>query len=324
MNLKQTCLIIGCVVFFVAFVSTSSPLAAEYPSKPVTAILPVGVGGSTDVTARMLIEKLKVEFGQPIIVVNKKGGGGIPGMRYFLKQPADGYNVCVITNEPVQAAIAQGVEPIDPNDLSYVAGYMMQEQIAMAHKEAPYSTFQEFIAYAKKNPEKISIGSGGSVWALDIHRSIALKEGLKLNYVLFNSGADASSAFLGKHVNIAQTGVGTAAYQAARAGKANILVKLGQGKVPFFPNVPSAKALGYTKYEMNVPYGFLFHRDVPEEIRSKWEAALKKVLSNPEIITKMEKLGFLPEFIPGQKFKEFFFDTVSSSKELLEYVKPLK
>ena len=296
----------------------------EYPNRTITAIIAAGVGGSTDVSARILSEKLKVELGQPIIIVNKKGGGGVIGLKYFLAEPTDGYTVCIMTNEGFQSAISTGIEPIDQDDFKYVGGYMMQAQIVIAHKNAPYKTFDELIAYAKENPGKLSIGSGGSVWALDIWKTIAINEGLKMNYVLFDSGADASANFLGGHVDIAQTGVGTAAYQAARAGDAIVLAKLGEGSVPGFANVPSTKELGYTEFEMNIPYGIFLHKEVPENIREKWEQALKKVIEDPEIIAKMEKNGWVPQFINSKKFEELNRGTVTSSIELLEYVKKLK
>ena len=291
----------------------------DYPTGPITCIVPYGAGGMTDTSARLLAEKIKAEFGQPIVVVNKKGAAGIVGTMHFLTTKPDGYTVLVNTSDTAILPLYQKQEAIDLNRFKYAASYMIQERVLFAPIDAPYKSFEEFVAYVKQNPGKVSVGGGADIWAQHIMKSIAVKDGLKMKYVMFESGGDASSAILGGHVDVCETGVGTPAYQAAKAGKLNILIALGAGKVPGFPNVPNVKQKGYPFHE-TLAYGILLHAETPEPIRQKWENAMKKVLQDPDLGASFRKLGLEPEFVDGRGWETICKDAMSVVK-LIEYVK---
>ena len=310
------------VIFLVcSFGSGLSAAEEKYPSKPITLVVPWGAGGMTDVSARLLAEKFKVELGQPVLVVNKPGASGILGLKYALSQKADGYTVVV---GPMTDALAspyfQGAEPFNIKDVSFVAAYMPQERVLFTTPDKPYKTFQEFIDYAKKNPGQISAGSGGAQWALEIIKSIAVKDGLKMKYVMFKSGGEASTAILGKHVDVCETGSGTPAFQAAREGKLILLVNLGPGTVPFFPNAKSVKQLGYP-FASVVEYGLSVRAGTPEPVRKKLEDTLQKVLNDPEVKEKMNSMGLTPRFVDGKGYEKIVTDAVKSVPEMIKYNK---
>ena len=312
-------------IFAVIFSPLGSALAADdYPKKPITFIIPWGAGGMTDVSGRLLADKFKAELGQPIVVINKPGGSGIVGLKYGLKQKADGYTVVV---GPMTLALTtpyfQGSQPFDPEDLSYVGSYMPQERILFTTPDKPYKTFAEFIDYAKKNPGEVSVGSGGAQWALEVMKSIAVKDGLKLKYVMFKSGAAASSAILGKHVDVCETGSGTPAYQAARAGKLVLLVDLGSETVPFFPDAKNLKQLGYP-FTTLLEYGMIIKGGAPESIRKKLEVTLQKAIQDKNIIDTMSKRGLTPRFLPGSEYKKICVNAIKSIPEMIEYNKAVQ
>ncbi len=298
--------------------------AEKYPNKPVTFIVPWGAGGMTDVSARLMAEKFKVELGEPVLVVNKPGATGILGLKYALTQKADGYSVIV---GPMTEALAspyfQGTEPFNPQALIFVAAYMPQQRVLFTTPDKPYKNFQEFIDYAKRNPGQISAGSGGSQWALEIVKSIAVKDNLKLKYVMFKSGGEASTAILGKHVDICETGTGTPAFQSAREGKLIMLVNLGPDNVPYFPNVKSVKQLGYPFTSVN-EYGLSLPAGTPEPIRKRLEDTLQKVLKDPEVKDKMDTMGLTPRFIDGKGYEQIVIDAVKSVPELIKYNKSVQ
>ena len=127
--------------------------AEEYPNKPITFVVPLGAGGMTDVTARLLAEKMKVILGQPIMVANKPGGTGIVGVNFALGQKEDGYTVIVAPlNESLTSAYFQGSEPFDLKNFSFIGGYMPQQRVLFTTPDKPYKTFAEFIAYVKTAP----------------------------------------------------------------------------------------------------------------------------------------------------------------------------
>lgn len=311
-------------VFLVwSFLGGSLSAAEKYPSKPITFVVPWGPGGMTDVTARLLAEKFKVELGQPILVMNKPGASGILGLKYALSREADGYTVVVTPmTDALTNAYFQGIEPFNIKDLSFVASYMPQERVLFTTLDKPYKTFQEFIEYAKKHPGQISVGGGGA-WAEEVLKSIAVKEGLKMKYVVFKSGAEISTAILGKHVDVCETGTGTPAFQAAREGKLILLVNLGSETVPFFPEAKNLKQLGYP-FATLMEYGLAVPAGTPENIRKKLEDTLRKVVNDPEVKEKMANMGLSPRFLDGKGFEKIATEAVKSVPELIKYNKALQ
>ncbi|MBP1724388.1 MAG: hypothetical protein H6Q44_2093, partial [Deltaproteobacteria bacterium] len=298
--------------------------AEPYPNRPVTFLVPWGTGGMTDVTARLLAEKFKGEWGHPVLVVNKPGANGAIGLKYALSQKADGYTIVL---GPMTDALAnsyfQGTESINIKDLSFAGGYLPQERVLYTTPDKPYKNFAEFVDYAKKHPGEISAGSGGSQWALEIVKSIAVKDGLRMKYVMFKSGGEASTAILGKHVDICETGTGTPAFQAAREGKLILLANLGSGTVPYFPNAKSVKQLGYP-YASVVYYGFSLRAGTPDDIRKKIEDGLKKVLQDPEVKEKTLQMGLTPLFAEGKAYEKIVMEAVASVPEMLKYNKAVQ
>jgi tripartite-type tricarboxylate transporter receptor subunit TctC len=320
---KKSLLVVSLVIVALGFFCPSWA-AEKYPVRPVTLVVPLGPGGMSDVTARLLSEKFKAELGQPVLVVNKPGANGILGLKYALGQKADGYTVMIGTlTDNLASPYFQGVEPFNLQDFSFVGGYMPQERVLFATPDKPYKTFAEFIEYAKKNPGKISVGSGGVQWALEIVKSMAVKDGLKMKFVMFKSGGEASTAILGKHVDVCETGTGTPAFQAARDGKLVVLVNLGTEQVPFFPNTKNLKQFGYP-YSTVIEYGMAVRAGTPEPVRKKLEDALRKALQDPEVKDKMVQMGLTPRFLDGKAFEKVVSDSMKSLPQLIKYNKAVQ
>jgi len=216
-----------------------------------------------------------------------------------------------------------GTEPFDIKEISFVASYMTQERSLFTTPDKPYKTFQEFIDYAKKHPGQISAGGGADIWALEVIKSIAVKEGLKLKYVMFKSGAEASTAILGKHVDICETGNGTPAFQAAREGKLIALVSLGSEIIPFFPNAKSVKQLGYP-FMTSAEYGLGVRAGTPETIQKRLADTLQKVLNDPKVKETMAQMGLTPRFLDGKEYGKNITEAMESVPKMIEYNKALQ
>lgn len=298
--------------------------AERYPTKPITLVVPWGPGGMSDVSSRLLAEKFKVELGQPVLVLNKPGASGILGLKYVLSQKADGYTVAIgPLTDALVSPYFQGAEPFHMADIAYVGAYMPQQRVLFNSPDKPYKTLPEFVDYARKHPGQISAGSGGSQWALEVVKSIAVKDGLKMKYVMFKSGSEASTAILGKHVDICETGTGTPAFQSAREGKLVLMVNLGAEAVPFFPNAKSVIQLGYP-FPCIVEYGMVLRAGTPEPIRKKLEDILQKALKDPEVKEKMETMGLTPRFLDGKGYEKICNEAVKAVPEMLKYNKAVQ
>jgi len=313
-------LIMVCLVLLIG--SLAIMAEEEYPTKPIILVVPYGAGGMTTTTGRLIVDKIKHELGQPVVLVNKPGAAGLVGINYFLREVADGYTALVVGTDSLIVPLFQGEkEPVDPGKFKYVGSYMFQERVLFAQMDAPYKTWAEFVAYVKEHPGEVTFG-GDDMWATSIMKSVAVKEGLKIKYVNFDSGAEASAAILGRHVEVCETGVGTPAYQAARADKLRILIDLSSETVPNFPDVQNVLDKGYPFAE-TMALGIVLHAEVPEYIREIWENAFKTVMQDPELIDKMEKLGLTPEFVDGQEWEKICKGVLAVG-DLLEYIKVLE
>lgn len=318
---RSLCLMLAAIISLVS--AAALPAAGDYPNKPITFVVPLGAGGMTDVTARLLAEKMKPLLGQPIVVANKPGGTGIVGVNFALSQKEDGYTVIVAPmNESLTSAYFQGAEPFDLKSFSFVGGYMPQQRVLFTTPDKPYKTFAELIAYARQHPGELSAGSGGVQWALEVVKSIAVKDGLKMKYVMFKSGGEASTAILGRHVDICETGVGTPAFQAGREGKLTALVNLGEGAVDGFPGLPEVTALGYP-FAATIEYGIALKAGTPESIRRKLEDTLRTVTADPEVRQGFAAMGLTARFLDGTAFEKVIREGVASVKKMIEYNRQL-
>lgn len=293
--------------------------AAAYPEKAITCVVPFAPGGAADISVRMLADALGKELGQPLAIVNKGGGSGIPGLNYGLKAANDGYTVIggAIGNALVATKFLKAPD-YNLDDMVFVGGYMPQDRLLLTRPDKPYKTWKEFIDYARAHPDEVSVGSGASQEGLEVVRSAGLHDGAKMKYVMYKSGGPATADLLGGHIDAAELGVGTAGYQAARKGDLIVLANLGTAEVPHFPDVPKLRDLGYP-FSTSLMYGFVFPKGTPEAVRAKWEQALATVLKNPEVVATMEAAGFVPQFLSGRDYGAFSRNAVNSVQKMLKY-----
>ncbi len=312
-----------CLLFLLCIMTSFAGFAqaADWPNKPVTVIVPWAPGGMTDVSTRMLVEKFKEKLGQPVMVNNIGGAGGITGMRAVLSSQPDGYTFgSGAISSALAAPLLLKAEPFDLDKILFVGGYAVQVRIVWTSPDKPYKTWSEFVEYVKANPGKVSAGGGGSQVALDVFRSVAKSEGLSLNFVMFKSGGEASTSILGGHVDVCETGSGTPAYQAAREGKLIPLVCLSPQTDPVFPGLKTVAELGYP-FSITSDYGMVLPKDVPESIRAKLEKALQETLEDKNVQETMSTMGLQGKFMTGKEFEASAKKSLEQIPKLTDYIK---
>lgn len=322
-DMKKTGFVMGVLALFCCL-AVGGVRAEDWPSRPITAIVPWAAGGMTDVTTRLLADKLKEKLGQPVIVSNMGGAGGVTGMRAIMSAKADGYT---IGSGAISSAFASPYfldsPPLDIKKFDFIGGYALQERLIFAPVGKPYKTWPEFVDYVRKSPVTLSIGFGGNQSAIEVTKSLMKKEGLKFKLVMFKTGGEASSAMLGGHVDLVETGSGTPAYQAARDGKLFPIVNLGSSTDPHFPQLKNMDDLGYP-FSCTAAYGMVVPAGVPEPIRAKLENALKEVLEDPGVKLTLFNMGLNHQFLPGKKQREMNEKMVKAVPAVVEYVKDVQ
>lgn len=296
-----------CSVFFFLFVPPiflPSAQAADYPSKPITFVLPYPAGGSTDLTTRALANAAKKYLGQPIIIENKPGGGATVGPTLLLTKPPDGYTIGLITSG-VTIAYHMGKLRFNPNDeVTHImrwGGYLFG---IMVHADARWKTLQEFIQYSRENPQQVtytSVGVGTSPHLA--MEELAMAAGnVQWIHVPSKGGSEASTALLGGHVDASS---GSSGLQLVDAGKFRLLATYTEHRSERYPQVPTLKELGYNVVSYS-PLGIIGPKGIPKEITAKLHDVFKKAMEDTEFQAIMKKFDMSLLYLNPEDYENFF------------------
>ena len=260
-----------------------------YPNRPVTFIVAFSPGGSTDLAFRLLTKETEKYFGQPIIVVNKPGGGGTIGVSAVVAAKPDGYTIGMspaggfLVIMPYLEKI-----PYHPlKDLKYIMEFADLNFGVIVKADSPFKNFKDLIAYARQNPKKLTYGTNApnSISNL-IMEQVAKKEGVQLTHIPFKASPEYQTALLGGHILFT---AGEFNYSLLEAGQIRILLYLGEKHSDEYPQVPILKDLGHD-IPFPVFYGVVGPKDLPDEIAKKLEEAFTRGMKEQAFIKGMKDL----------------------------------
>jgi len=279
-------------------------LAAEFPTKSITLVIPYPAGGSTDLTGRALANAAKKYLGQPIIVENKSGGGGTVGPSLVVPKPPDGYTIGIITSSPT-IAYHMGKLSFHPvDDLTHImrwGGYLFG---LVVQTDSQWKTIQEFIQYAKQNPQKVSYGSPGMGTPphLAIEELAALAGGIQFVHIPYKGGAESNTGLLGGHVDSVSDSSGWGPL--VDAGKFRLLVTYGYQRSTRYPQVPTLKEIGYDMVSPG-PIGLIGPKGIPKPIVAKLHDAFKKAMDDPDFQAIMKKLDMTSLYFNSEDYEKY-------------------
>ena len=280
--------IIGILVVFSLILSWEMPgLAQEYPSKPITLVVPYPPGGSTDLTGRAMANAAKKYLAQPVICENKAGGGGTVGPSLVISKPPDGYTVG-ISSGAVTIAWHMGKLNFNPlEDSTPIIRYTTYVFGMVVRADAPWKTMQEFVKYAKENPGKVTYGTPG----VGTNPHLAMEElgiltGIKLVHMPFKGGAEAATALLGGHIDAVSDS--TSWGPMVDAGKFRLLVTYAAQRMPRYPDVPTLKEAGFNMVYSS-PLFLIGPKGMAKPTVTKLHDAFKKSLDDPDYLAILKK-----------------------------------
>lgn len=314
---RRACLGLSLAAVF----STALPLAAHaeaaFPSKPVTLIVPFPAGGSTDRHLRIVAQDASKYLGQPVVVENRPGAGGTLGPATMAKTARpDGYTVSLYPLGMLRMPYMQKTNwhPID--DFTFILGLSGYTFGFTVRADSPYKTFNEYIEAARQSPGKIDYGSTGVGSSPHLLiEEIAINAGVKLNHVPYRGNADMQQALLGGHV-MAQSDA-TGWDQFVDAGKMRLLVTFGEQRTTRWPDVPTAKELGYKVVSVS-PYGLAGPKGMDPAVVKVLHDAFKKALFDPASMEVMKQLNQEPAYKGSEEYKQWAEATFVKDKVLIE------
>jgi tripartite-type tricarboxylate transporter receptor subunit TctC len=273
---------------------TGAANAQTYPTKPIRIVVPFAPGGPTDVHSRWAGQQLNAAFGQPVVVDNRGGAGGLIGTDIVAKSASDGYTL--VGGNPGPLTIAPSVHrklPYDPiRDFAPITLIARSASTICVNPNFPAKTLQEFIALAKSKPGQINYGAPGvgtvGHFALEYFAALA---GIKLNMIPYKGAAVYVIDLMGGNLDMAQVQIAQAK-PLVQQGKLRTLAQTGTKRSPLLPDVPTAEEAGvkgYVSYNWN---GILAPAGTPRAIIDRIHAVLSKPLHTPETRQQLEGLGF--------------------------------
>jgi tripartite-type tricarboxylate transporter receptor subunit TctC len=289
--------------FVALLLAAALPLQAqEYPKGPVTLVIPLAPGDATDTSARAIADELSRELKVPIIPVNRPGAGGAVGTETVVKAKPDGNTIILANNASL--VFRSILDPKTANynpltDLTPLGLAMRSPSILAVRGDAPYKTFAELVAFAKKNPGGVRIGTAGagSVGEFCIHTINSLT-GAGLVPVPFTGASPGVTALLGGHVEGVVLALGTMTGHLRSGALRGVVIS---SKYPDFPDIPTLQDLGYAEGLFGIWVAFFAPAGVPAEVSRTLVPALERAITSPAIATKLKPLGMVMDYSPPER-----------------------
>ena len=293
---------------FLALMLALAAMAAEaqrYPNRPIHVVVPSPPGGPPDLIIRMLAPKMNL--GQPLVIENRAGAGGVVGTAYVAKQPPDGYTWLFTTASHVNTPPFNENVPFDPvKDFTHVTlAAQNYGQALMVRPDLPAKSVAELIAAARQNPGKLNYASAGIGTASHIPAELMKSmAGVDIVMVPYKGVAEAVTDVLAGRMDLFFVGTQLAA-QHAKSGKARVLALTGAKRWKGLPDVPTMQEAGFKHYNIINWFGLWRPAGAPAEISNRIHAEVVKALADADVKSQFDQQGLEGVGMPPAQFARF-------------------
>jgi tripartite-type tricarboxylate transporter receptor subunit TctC len=295
---KLTCVILSCF--------TLHAFADNWPSKPITFIVPFPAGGGTDAFARPLSAQLTKNLGKQILIDNRGGAGGTVGASIASKAAPDGYTFFM---GAAHHAIAPSIYPKLDYDLekSFIPMMLVASppQVIVINPKVPANDLKEFIQLLKKSPGKYNYGSAGNGSSHHLAGELfKMQTKTFITHIPYRGAGPALADLIAGQVDVMFDGLGSSS-QHIKSGKIKALAVASEKRVPAFPNVPTATEAGVPGYVVSTWYGLWAPKGTPQDIVDKMQAEVTKAMNSPELSEIWVNNGSETPNMTGDAFAKF-------------------
>src|SRR4051794_8213021 len=298
-----------------------APAAAQqFPTKPITFVVPYAAGGNVDISTRILQAGIGDAFGQPIIIENRPGAGGLIAGDYVARSAPDGHTLFVGSNASILLGPMTMPKPPYRWDQAFapVSGLAVATNMLLVTPKLPVKTMAELIDYAKKNPGKLTLAtsSGASINHF-MAELLKLKTGITWTEVHYRGNAPAINDLMAGHVDVGFMQL-TDSRAHLEAGTLRALAVLGPKRSPAVPDVPTIAEAGLPDVQGITFNGLFAPKDTPPAVIDKLSAAIRAALEKKEVITKLGDLGSEARGNTPQEFTKFLADESAKWTEVMQ------
>jgi len=294
--------------------------AQTYPSKAVRLVVPFAAGGSTDIIARTLAQKLNEMWGQPVIVDNRAGGSTVIGTDIVAKAPPDGHTL-LVTPAPFTIVPSLATKlPYDPHkDFEPVTLINTTPLVVVVHPGVPAKSIRELIGLAKARPGALNFGSSGSGGsnhlAGELFNAMA---GVKMVHVPYKGNAPALTDLVGGHVDLVFNGL-TSALPLIKGGKLRALGMTSLKRAGTLPDVPTVDEQGLKGFQAVAWNGLTAPARTPRDVIAKLNADVLKVIRSPELMEKLRAEGSDPVGNTTDQYAAFLRDEIVKWAKVIKF-----
>ncbi len=295
-------------------------LAQNYPSRPVRLVVPFSAGGSTDIVARMLGQKLSEVWGQSVVVDNRPGGSTVIGTDIVAKSPPDGHTLLVTPAPFTIVPSLMSKLPYDPHtDFEPITLVNTTPLVVVLNPGVPAKNVKELIALAKANPGKLNFGSSGSGGsnhlAGELFNAMA---GVKMVHIPYKGNAPALNDLVGGHVDLVFNGL-TSAISLIKAGKLRAIAVTSLQRSSAMPDLPTLDESGLKGFQAVACNGLTAPARTPKEVVNKINADVVRLLKSPDLIERLKADGSDPVGNSVADYTAFLHEEIAKWKKVIAY-----
>jgi tripartite-type tricarboxylate transporter receptor subunit TctC len=294
--------------------------AFAWPDKPVTLLVPFPAGGSTDLIARTLSQKLQDQLGGTFIVDNKAGAGGTVGAAIVKRAPPDGNTLLVTSLGPLVIGphLIKGVGYDALKDFDYITVAVQAPNLLVVPGGSPHKSLADVLAYQKANPSKMTFASSGNGTSDHLTAELFWQTtGTRGLHIPYKGGAPALNDLLGGQVDATFMNINTGLSN-IKAGKLRALAITGSKRSLLLPEVPTMEELGIKGVTVYSWQAVVAPRGLPADVKTKLYNALVSSLNDPQVKTKLLELGFEIVANPPEQFIAFQATEFARWKKVIE------
>ncbi len=287
--------------------------AQGYPSKPVRIVAPFGAGSTIDIIGRLIAPKLTDVLGQPVIVENRPGAGGMIGMDAVAKSAPDGHTLIIGALGPLAMNPALYPKtPFDPvKDFAAVCLLATGPVVIAVHPSIPAQTVKDLIDLAKKRPGQLNFGSPGVGSSPHLTGELfKLITKTDIVHVPYKGNAEAITDLIGGQLSIVFTGV-PPVVPLAKAGKVRLLATTGKQRMPNLPEVPTIREAGIEGADVLIWYGVVAPAATPKDVVARLNREIVKIMNTPDVREKFSQQGVDPASSTPDEFAQMIRDEVT-------------
>ena len=315
-------LLLSLCVSFPRWASSQQTYQGKYPNRPITFIVPVAAGATSDLASRLISKEAEKFLGQPIVVVNKPGASFTIGIAAIAAAKPDGYTIGYTGHPGMFVAPQTEKVPYHPiKDLRQIMQFGYMNVSVSVKGDSPFRTFSDIIAFAHQNPKKLTYGSGGvgSFGHLAMEQ-IARREKVQFTHIPFKGSPEIQAALLGGHILI---GTGDFTLGLLEAGQIRLMLLIADKPSPYYPKVPILSELGYripapTFLNVAGPKG------LSDEVVRRLDDAYGSAMKEPAFVEGMKEFRFTSFYRNGQDLDNYMATNYDAFTKLLREEKLIK